>query len=482
MAVDVDKLLREKQELESQLPALKSSVDAAKAAEARAYAERDAAAQRYPVSTYLKEKIAADRALAANPNDPQLQAAARTAGDKFRDAKANYEPYVAAADQATQATIQANSAYVDIDTKAGELDVAVAKSDPSKASPEANAYLKEQQESSNTTGNVQSERVVSSTEIGEGTTTERNNDGSSVTTDSSGEKVYYESDGSQSSSGPEEPATNDNAGQRDYSNNGDQVPGVQVFDDGSTLQTFDDGSTLATGTDGSISSSPSTDNDSPTGRISPKAFEKGASAKAEWKEAKDLRAILRVPPSYLTKYTDPAGVLKNFGGIVFPYTPQISLEHQASFNSINPVHSNYTQYFYKNSAVSQISVTGKFTVQNEEDGIILLGVIHLLRALTKMRFGPDKDSGAPPPVCRLQAYGDYMLQNVPVAVSSFRHELPDSVDYFAVGRKNNAMGPNLVPVLSTITLSLTPMWSRSEQMAAGVDNWLKGTDRAKGYL
>lgn len=32
------------------------------------------------------------------------------------------------------------------------------------------------------------------------------------------------------------------------------IPGVQVFDDGSTLQTFDDGSTLAVGTDGSVSS------------------------------------------------------------------------------------------------------------------------------------------------------------------------------------------------------------------------------------
>lgn len=32
------------------------------------------------------------------------------------------------------------------------------------------------------------------------------------------------------------------------------IPGVQVFDDGSTLQTFEDGSTLAVGTDGSVSS------------------------------------------------------------------------------------------------------------------------------------------------------------------------------------------------------------------------------------
>lgn len=351
---------------------------------------------------------------------------------------------------------------------------------------ELNQYSTEidQSEASEQSQKEEAKATTPTVSISENKTVEENPDGSRVetTTNSSNsaeQQVYYESDGT-SSSGPEEDATNNNAGQRDYSENGDQVPSDPQYDQGEFAgldKAIDDQKAMDAADQADMFYTGSSSRSA-----SPNLFSKGESAKAEWKEAKDLRAILRVPLSYLTKNTDPGGVLKNFGGIVFPYTPAISFEHQASFSGINPTHSNYTQYFYKNSSVGTININAKFTVQNEEDGVILLGVIHLLRALTRMKFGPDKDSGAPPPVCRLQAYGDYMLQNVPVAVSSFRHELPDSVDYFAVGRKINTLGPNLVPVLSTINLTLTPMWSRSEQMASGVDNWLKGTDRAKGYL
>ena len=99
-----------------------------------------------------------------------------------------------------------------------------------------------------------------------------------------------------------------------------------------------------------------------------------------------------------------------------------------------------------------------------------------------MKFGPDADAGAPPPVCRLDAYGAFVLKNVPVTVADFRHDMPEGVDYIAVGRTNGAFGPNLLPALSTITLTLNPTYSRSEMMAAGVDNWLQGAAKGKGYL
>ena len=314
------------------------------------------------------------------------------------------------------------------------------------------------------------------------TTTQTNTDGSSESSSQTG-TTYTDKDGTRSSTNEEAP-TNNNAGQPDYSGNAGAVPGVQVFDDGSTLQTFDDGSTLATDSEGGVSSSPSLD--VPTGKVSSNLVRgmgsSGGGAKAEWKDAKDLRAILRVPKSYLTSNTDPSSVLKQFGGIIFPYTPTISFDHSATYSPLNTLHSNYTQFFYKNSAISAINLTARFTVQKEEDGVVLLGIIHLLRSLTKMRFGPDKDSGAPPPVCRLEAYGDYMLRNVPVAVASFRHDLPDGVDYIAVGKKSTMFGNNIVPVLSTISLTLNPMYSRAEMQEAGVSDWLNGKQRGKGYL
>ena len=222
---------------------------------------------------------------------------------------------------------------------------------------------------------------------------------------------------------------------------------------------------------------------------------KGADAKFEG--AQDLRARLRVPNEYLggefnvafaefmgDNIYGPVDPLVSLGGIIFPYTPQISFESKAEYAPQNVLHSNYTQHFYKNSSVGTISVTGKFTVQNEEEGRILLATIHLLRALPKMRFGNDEQSGSPPPVCRFDAYGDYMLYNVPVSVASFSHELPDGVDYFMVGKKGSptVYGHSLVPVMSTIKIDLNVMYSRREMLNHNIPEWISGGLNGKGYL
>ena len=80
----------------------------------------------------------------------------------------------------------------------------------------------------------------------------------------------------------------------------------------------------------------------------------------------DTRVKIRVPSDYLRALTQGLeGEIKDLGGIIFPYTPQISLEHRAEYSTLQPMHSNYTQYFYQRSTVSPIQITGKFTVQNE---------------------------------------------------------------------------------------------------------------------
>lgn len=236
-------------------------------------------------------------------------------------------------------------------------------------------------------------------------------------------------------------------------------------------------------------SSPNNDSSNDGGVITRSIFPKGgvsasassAGVEAKWSDATDVRAILRVPSSYLSNITDPAGVLQPFGGIVFPYTPTISFSHDVTYASVNPTHSNYTQYFYKNSAVSAISVSAKFTVQNENDAAILVGVITLLRALTKMKFGPDPDAGAPPPVCRFNAYGNFMLSNVPVTVASFKHDLPDGVDYFQTDI-HRPHGLNFVPMMSVITLTLNPTYSRAEMQRVGVNGAIAGRTQRAGFL
>lgn len=205
-------------------------------------------------------------------------------------------------------------------------------------------------------------------------------------------------------------------------------------------------------------------------------------------QGEDLRVKIRVPSNYLTSST--SGInneLRKLGGIIFPYTPSISYEHKADYTSQTPTHSNFAVYSYKNSSISAITITGKITVQNDTDVGVYLSTVHLLRALTKMRSGGrtgDADSGAPPPVCRLDAYGDAMLANVPVAITSFRLELPDNVDYYNLGPEAVVIyGQASVPTLSTITISCIPMYSRQEMQDYSVTDWLTNSQvRKYGFL
>lgn len=216
--------------------------------------------------------------------------------------------------------------------------------------------------------------------------------------------------------------------------------------------------------------------------------------------SKDTRVKITVPNDYYTTSLmmpnpDPgsSGVTGPaiFGGIIFPYTPTIQYEYKATYTPQTPAHSNFTQYFYQNSSVTPILISGKFTVENDIDAEFLLMTIHLLRTLTKMKTGTDSHAGAPPPVCRLSAYGSYMLENVPVVITSFKHEYPENIDYFTTSKNPNEPGNpqlanNTVPIISTISITCTPVYSRKQISEFSVDKWVRGEYNApnagKGYL
>lgn len=212
-------------------------------------------------------------------------------------------------------------------------------------------------------------------------------------------------------------------------------------------------------------------------------------------QPKDMRVKIRVPKNYLTELTkgpgNNTGVLGEFGGIIFPYTPQIGLEQKADYVSQHPIHSNFNQYFYQKSSVSPITISGKFSVANDNDAMVYIATLHLLRALTKMRSGGitgDSDSGAPPPVCRLDAYGTFMLQNIPIVISSFKLDLPETVDYYTVGKVSGTLANRLyektaVPIISSITVNCLPIYSRNEIQKFNVTQWLgEKYVRKAGYL
>lgn len=214
-----------------------------------------------------------------------------------------------------------------------------------------------------------------------------------------------------------------------------------------------------------------------------------APAKVSWAGAQssDLRVRLEVPSEYLKGLgggpsAGSSRPLQKTNGIVFPYTPSVSFNNQAVYQAVSPTHSIFASFAYKNSVVGPIQVTGKFTAQNEYEAALILGVQHLLRALTKMRWGSDTNAGAPPPVCRLHGFGNAMLQNVPVVVQSWKLEYPDGVDYIQVGQGIKDYGNSFVPTICTLSLDLAVQYSRKEQLEYSVDDFLSGKNTNKGYI
>ena len=204
----------------------------------------------------------------------------------------------------------------------------------------------------------------------------------------------------------------------------------------------------------------------------------------------DLRVRIRVPIDYITPLTAGGrNELRDLNGIIFPYTPTINTEWKADYTDIKPTHSNYAVNFYRNSSVADISIQGKFTVQNDKDALVYLATVHLLRSLTKMRWGGklgDFDSGAPPPICRLDAYGAFQYKNIPVVITSFKNDLTSDVDFYAYnrdGKSSGPFGPAFCPTSSVIAVTLRPMYSRLEMQAATVGKYLNDpTQKINGYL
>ena len=136
----------------------------------------------------------------------------------------------------------------------------------------------------------------------------------------------------------------------------------------------------------------------------------GASAAGE----DDWRVRLSLADGANIFYKDPSvnfntimTPLIETNGVIWPYTPSIQVSHVANYSTAVLTHSNYSAHFYNNSDVSDITISGDFTVQSQEEGQYLMAVVYFLRSATKMFFGQGKDIGNPPPILFLDGYFNY---------------------------------------------------------------------------
>lgn len=182
-----------------------------------------------------------------------------------------------------------------------------------------------------------------------------------------------------------------------------------------------------------------------------------------------LRALSQQASQIYGEKTDDGSnilsILHDTDGVLFPYTPSVSIEQSVDYKSIDLTHANGDIYAYSRTPSVTINITGKFTVQNQREGKYLVAVIHFLRTVSKMNFGElagDK-AGLPPPILRFSGYGQYMWDDVRCVLKTHSYSLEDSVDYV-----NVTIGSTVtrVPSLLTISVSLgvqqTPSKMRKE--------------------
>ena len=156
--------------------------------------------------------------------------------------------------------------------------------------------------------------------------------------------------------------------------------------------------------------------------------------------------------------------LTTTNGVLFPYTPTISITHKANYDSEQLIHTNYEMPVYKNSSVDQIGLQAKFTASSTMDAKYVLAVIHFFRAATKMFYGADGNAGTPPVVLRLDGYGQYMLNHLPVVCTSFDYSLPEDVDYIDTESSpiNRGGIGTKVPTILQMNLSFKIVYSRNQ--------------------
>jgi len=192
-----------------------------------------------------------------------------------------------------------------------------------------------------------------------------------------------------------------------------------------------------------------------------------------------VRLVLAEGATYL--YKDPAasqGILAPLAksnGVIFPYTPQIQTAYVANYEKYDLVHSNYRGYFYKNSAVNDISINAVFTAQDTAEAQYLLAVIHFFRSATKMFYGKDPLRGAPPPIMYLVGLGEFQFNGHPCVISNFTYNLPNDVDYIRATNPND-YGGNMLNRVSPISATSSLLPPSINRLANAIDkfgNFLK---------
>lgn len=149
-------------------------------------------------------------------------------------------------------------------------------------------------------------------------------------------------------------------------------------------------------------------------------------------------------------------MLRATDGLLFPYTPTISVTQAVDYKNIDLVHSNGDILTYNRTPSVTLSVSGDFTVQSQREGEYALAVLHFLRVVSKMYFGEidkaSKKAGLPPPVLIFTGYGSYVFNNLPVILKSHSYTFDKAMNMVNIETWNG--GRVSIPAMFSISMEL----------------------------
>lgn len=190
----------------------------------------------------------------------------------------------------------------------------------------------------------------------------------------------------------------------------------------------------------------------------------------------DWRFRIRLSPfaDYLYNAPNPGilAPLKATDGVLFPYTPSITMAQVATYQSYNPTHSNFRGHFFQGSQQSDIIINADFTAQDTNEALYMLAMLHFFRSASKMFYGQDTRRGTPPPLVYLTGLGEYQFNEHPALISVFNYTLPNNVDYI---KTSNSASSQYAPVGQS-TGSGYESWSSkiTRAITSGLEDFITG--------
>lgn len=241
--------------------------------------------------------------------------------------------------------------------------------------------------------------------------------------------------------------------------------------------------------------------DSPSSKIQVLGQQSSGNSQ-DWK----VRISLAETNSIFYQNASQAGILeplKATRGVIFPYTPNITVIYNASYESQRFTHSNYMHHAYQQSEIQTIQISGEFTAQTQKEADYVLACIYFFRAATKMFFGESENAGNPPPIVFLNGYGEHYFPNVPCVITSFSHTMPDSVDYIETAisftgekytvkqgddeieinqQRHTGRAATRIPTASTISVNVQPVYSKSNLAKFNLEQFAAGQLVSRGFM